>query len=557
MLLLSITVGASAQLTIKTGNGKTVEIDFKGTPMEVIVVNDSIILRAQSKVESGDSVEAIKPAGDVANANEPIDTTDVAPNSPEPTNFNANSKPTVLGTLANSPAEEISPEYAEFNKEHEGTQPTSEKEVVKNIAKNFVNEDVVETADFLTTLFGSLRLSKDSTFVPVYEQRKPQKSVRAYNIIELEGHLGRNISQISDITASQINYDVYGDDTANEQKYGGGGKFSRVYISGSEDSNGQWQPNPIGFAWSWGFLATYSYEKEKGSYFNGFGKLGVQIGTDIAFGVDGLLGCGVIPYNTFYTNNINHSVLNKSAFCLKYGLQLWGSMNFSGNTYTAVYGRYLRSVKPASSLSNLQNGWEVVLEDFDLSDWTVGLAVGYKFGAPENLSSDKRLQASISTGYRFTRQKGMILAAELERITQVSKSTNLSCGLSVEQLFEQEYDKERYSSVLASFGFQVRQPNQKWFWGTKLYAGAGDNRVTFIADKRKIRIESFSKKLCAIGALQLNTGFAIGKCSQISAACRIGYHFGTKISISGMDESSYENLSGFDADMRLSYNITF
>ena len=249
--------------------------------------------------------------------------------------------------------------------------------------------------------------------------------------------------------------------------------------------------------------------------------------------------------------------MNKSAFCLKYGLQIWGSLNFSGNTYTALYGRYLRSAKPASSLSDLGNDWEVVLEDFNLSDWTVGLAVGYKFGAPENLSTDKRLQASISTGYRFTRQKGIILAAELERITQVSRSTNISCGLSVEQLFDQEYDKERYSSVLASLGFQVRQPNNKWFWGTKLYGGTGDNRVTFVAYKRNVQLESFSKKLCAIGALQLNTGFAIGKCSQITAACRIGYHFGPKISISGLDETSYDNLSGLDADMRLSYSITF
>ena len=206
MFLLSMAVGASAQLTIKTGNGKTVEIDFHGAPVEVIVVNDSIILRARNdKVESGDSVGIIKPAGDVANAkDEPIDSADVAPSSPESTAFGASPKQTTLGMLANSLAEGISPEYAEFNKEHEGAQPTSEKEVVKNIAKEFVNEDVVETADFLTTLFGSLRLSKDSTFVPVYEQRKPKKSVRAYNIIELEGHLGKNISQISDMTASQM-----------------------------------------------------------------------------------------------------------------------------------------------------------------------------------------------------------------------------------------------------------------------------------------------------------------------------------------------------------------
>lgn len=561
MFLLSVTVGASAQLTIKTGNGKTVEINFNGEPIEVIVVNDSIILRAKpNKVEAAteDSLQLPTPAEFSAGANElSSDTAVVAPDSLKLKNFMTNSGQTVLGALANSLAEELSPEYAQFNAEHAGTKPASERELVKNVAKEFVNKDVVETADFLTMLFGGLRLTKDTTFVPKYEQRKPKKSTRAYNIIELEGHLGKNINGVSDVAASQVNIEDYGDDTTDEQKYGGGGKFSRVNVLGTVDSEGNWHPNPVGFAWSWGFLATYSYEKDKGSYFNGFGKLGVQVGHDISFGVDGLLGCGVIPYNTFYTNGIHHSVLNKSAFCLKYGVQLWGSLNFSGDTYTAIYGRYVRAVKPSSGLGNLPNEWVTVLEDIDPSDWTVGLAVGYKFGAPEELSHDKRLQASITTGYQLTRQKGIILATELERITQLSLSTNFSCGLSVERLFEQDCDKDKYSSVLCSFGLQVKQPDRKWFWGAKLYGGVGDYRVTFTGESQDMSMESFSKKLCGIGALQLNTGLVLGKCSEIFVGCRVGYHFGTSIEVVGFENTSYTNLTGVDVSTRLGYKLTF
>lgn len=146
--------------------------------------------------------------------------------------------------------------------------------------------------------------------------------------------------------ANKISEEDYGDDTENEHKYGGGIKYSRVYMKGSI-VDGQWKPNPARFAWSWGGLLSYSYEKEIGSYVNAMGKIGVQIGHEICTGVDALAGFGVTPYNTFITNNMNYNIVNKSVWGFKYGVQLWGSLNFSKDTYTAIYGRYIQSVKPA------------------------------------------------------------------------------------------------------------------------------------------------------------------------------------------------------------------
>ena len=269
------------------------------------------------------------------------------------------------------------------------------------------------------------------------------------------------------------------------------------------------------------------------------------------------MGGGVTPYNTFYTNGINHSLLKKSAFCFKYGVQLWGSLNYSKNTYTAIYGRYIRSVNPSSSLENIPKGWEMIVEDFDPSSWTIGLAVGYKFGAPQELSTDKRLQASVSTGYQFAgRQKGMLISAEVERLTKVSHSTSLNYGLSVEELFDRN-GKNRYTSVMLSAGFKVDQPENRWFWGAKLYGGLGDYSVNFVGNSDGVSMTSASKKLCAKVSLQLSSGFKIGKLSEIFAACRFGGHIGKSIALEGLENSEYENLNGFEADARLGYRYTF
>ena len=586
--LLSATMIASAQkMTIKTASGQVVEISCDGMmPAEVQVEGDKVTFKMNNTAEAAteapkaEVAENVKPEADgsaettdaskaevadeqtekveVTEAVTPAETAEE--NTAETTDSTkaevaeslvSGNTPSLWGSLANGLAEELSPEYKAFNEEHANDNP---QEVMTNLAKGLVGEEGVETVNFFSTLFSGLRFTKDTTFVPTYEQRKPKPAWRHYDVLELSGSFGRNIEGISDAMAEKVDEKDYGDDTENENKFGGGIKYSRVYLKGSE-IDGKWQPNKLGFAWSWGGLLDYSYEKDMGSHISAMGKVGVQIGHDIVIGIDGLLGGGVTPYNTFYTNGVNHSLLKKSAFCLKYGVQLWGSLNFTKDTYTAIYGRYIRSAKPSSAVENLPKGWEMIVEDFDPSSWGVGLAVGYKFGAPQELSTDKRLQSSFSTGYQFIgKQKGMLITSEIERLTKVSHSTSLNYGLSVEQLFDH---KERFSSVLLSAGFKVNQPENPWFWGAKLYGGIGDYTVTFSGDAEDASMANASKKLCGKAALQLSGGFKLGKLSELFAACRFGGHIGKSIKLEGLNDSEYGNLNGFEADTCLGYRYTF
>ena len=561
MLLLLVTAGVSAQkMTIKTANGQMIEISCEGiVPSEVVVINDSVVFKMPQPIteqvmepiaEDADSVSAPSFETDMV---QETDTTEV---DSLKQSYSASGQ-TLVGALANSLAEEFSPEYAEFNREHANDHPQSEKDVLKAVAKEYVNSDVVEAADILTQVFSGLRFTKDTTFVPHYVLRKPKLKWRTYNVIMLDGSFGKNISEVDDNIADRIRVEDYGDDTSVENKFGAGVTFSHVYMRGRE-VDGKWVPNPTNFAVSWGGMLSYSYENEMGSYVNTMGKVGFQIGRDIALGIDALIGCGITPYNTFYTNGIYHSVLNKSAFCFKYGLQAWGSLNFTKDTYTAVYARYITSVQPASSVGELPEDWEVVLENFNPSGWTVGLAVGYKFGEPTLPSRNKRLQVTLNTAYQLVgKQKGLIVSSEIGRFTQVSPSTSINYGLAVEQMFDYEKVHERYSSVLLSAGFRVRQPNQRWFWGAKLYAGVGDYAMTLVGKREYSKITNSIKKLCAKGALQLSGGLKIGGCNEVFAACRLGGHLGKAIDMDGFDDTSYDNLSGFEMDAGLGYRITF
>ena len=580
MLLLSVMTTASAQkMTIKTASGQVVEISCDGMqPAEIQVEGDKVTFKmnkAEAEVAETPQAEVVDapqaetaeavaenavadaPVADAENAEADVAEAPVAENLAEEASDSIDYDNITLGTIANAIAEEYNPEYAAFNQEHANDTVPDKSELARNMATQLVGNDAVETADFFGSLFKNMRFTKDSTFVPTYEKRKPRPLWRTYDTIELSGNLGKDIRDASDdAVADEINEADYGDDGQNENKYGGGFKYSHVYIKGKLDENGVWHPNPLGFGWSWGGLIAYSYEKDMGSSFSAMGKIGVQIGTDIAIGVDALMGCGITPYGLFLTDGIHHTYIKRSAFCMKYGLQLWGSLNFSKDTYTAFFGRYIYSQRPDSG-TDMPRGWENVFEDFDPSSWTVGLAVGYKFGSPELLSDDKRLQFSTNVGYNFVGEKGMTLSTELEHLTQVSRSTTLSYGLAVEELFSNNENKDKFTSVLLSGGFKVSQPFNKWFWGAKLYAGVGDYNVKFIGQKDDENIENSIKKLSVKTAFQLNAGLKLSRNGEIFGALNLGYHFGKAIDAEGFDGSSYENLSGFDLGTRLGYKHTF
>ena len=607
MLMLAIATSAQAQkMTITTANGQKVEISCENglTPKEVSVAPDGTVTfkingdnksaTAEIKADNvvvdspnvepepkqfaeADSLKAEKDSiitempqseanSELAEADNQEAEADADSVEAEAENDSialakslAAAGSTTGSIIANTLVREFSPEYAEFQDKYGNSKMESEKDVYKAVAKQFVDEDVVETVDFFGTLLSGLRLTKDSTFVPTYAQRKPKPSWRAYNTIRLSGTLGKNIASLSDAVTSQVKEDDYGDDTENNQKYGGSIDISRTYLLGHKDANGEWKPNPVYFAWSWGGLVSYSYEHEIGSYLNVMGKVGVQIGQDICIGVDALLGFGITPYNTFLSNDMNYNIVNKSVWCPKVGVQAWGSLNASRDTYTIISGQYITSIKPNTGNYNLSKGWEVVAEDFDPSCWQVSLGVGYRFGAPEPLKQDKRLQAGLKYGFQFTGNSGAYVAAEFNRLSQVSKSTILSYGLSVENVFEKPSEGGNCSSLMASAGFNVCQPCNSWFWGAKLYAGVGEYPISNKASNDNYNYVDFSKKLCGKAALELETGFKFGKkkLSALTLSIRPGGHFGQAMKFNEFKSSNAKNISGFDLSAALGYSFIF
>lgn len=170
------------------------------------------------------------------------------------------------------------------------------------------------------------------------------------------------------------------------------------------------------------------------------------------------------------------------------------------------------------------------------------------------------MQFSTNVGYNFIGEKGMTLSSEIEHLTKVSRSTTLSYGLAVEELFSNNENKDKFTSVMLSGGFKVQQPFNKWFWGAKLYAGVGDYTVKFIGQKEEDDdelIESSFKKLSVKTALQLNAGLKIGKNSEVFGALNIGYHFGKAMETEGYHKAEFECLSGFDLGTSLGYKYTF
>ena len=178
MLMLTVSVLASAQkMTIKTVNGQVVEISCEGglKPQAVSVAADGTVTfkmnEAETVAEANKEIaeEKTDVEADSVDTLEAVDSLET-PATAEEVALTADSLSSVpqsgIGFLAESIAGELSPEYAPFVKKHEGMHPGTEGALVKKLATNIVGEEAVETVGFLGTLFGNLRFTKDSTFVP-------------------------------------------------------------------------------------------------------------------------------------------------------------------------------------------------------------------------------------------------------------------------------------------------------------------------------------------------------------------------------------------------------
>lgn len=430
---------------------------------------------------------------------------------------------------------------------------------VTSLVTGNVNSDSLEHyEEYAEKLIKELTQVDSTKYIPQYKQRKWKwlDKHKSYSTLELSGIFGQDFGGDKEGT-EEINAENYGIDPDKEYNIGGSAKFSQVFIPGKYSADGKFTPNRLNFGWSVGGLFAVDYQKEYGWSTDILAKVGIQAGNGITLGADALVGGGTTPYAIYSTDGLNYRAVLHNQWCFKYGAQAWVSMNYSGNTYTTLFARLVKSVAPNSIYEHpTAKYWDNTLIDFDEGSWQVGFAVGYKFGYNPDLKS-KRLQATLSTGYNlFGHEKSAEMLIELEKINQVSSQLDFSYGFGFGQTLSDNY----LQSFTLNGGWMYRlKPTHKFYYMAKLYAGIGEYMVgkelkteddIFIMSNANIR------KLCIKGGTNLGVGFRFG-CSTINASMRIGYHYGLTPQYDGYSTITESDMKGWELTPMLGYTINF
>ena len=397
----------------------------------------------------------------------------------------------------------------------------------------------------------------DSTkYIPQYKQRKWKwlDKSKSYSTLELSGIFGKDFGDSEG--DEKINAEDYGMDPKKAFNLGGSVKFSQVFVPGTYDAQGEFTPNRLNFAWSIGGLFAIDCQKDYGWSTDFMAKLGIQAGNGITLGADALIGAGTTPYAIYSSDYINYRSVLHNQWCFKYGAQVWISSNFSGNTYTSLFARIVRSVAP-SSIYHHPTGqyWNNTLIDFDKGSWQVGFAVGYKFGYNPDLKS-RRLQASVSAGYSLIgKNKAPEVLIEIEKINRVSPVLDFSYGVGFGQICQKNY----LQSFTVNGGWFFRlKPEHKFGYLIKLYAGAGEYMVgkELKTSDGAFEMVNNVQKLCLKGGVNLGGAFRFG-CNTLSASCKIGYHYGFASEYKGYETMKDVGLKGFDVVPMIGYTLNF
>lgn len=423
---------------------------------------------------------------------------------------------------------------------------------VASLIEGFAKTNGEEYAEYLTQI-----MEADTTkYKPEYKQRKWKwlKNYKSYTTLELSGIWGKDFGNDDEEVEEDIDAEDFGTDPEKGFNFGGSAKISQVFVSGHYDANGKFIPNPLNFAWSIGALFAMDYQKDYGWSYDFLAKIGIQAGNGITLGGDILLGPGITPYAIYSTNYVNYRVVMHNQLCFKYGIQGWVSMNYSGNTYTSIFARLVKSVVP-SSINNHPTplGWKNVLVDFDEGSWQIGAAIGYKFGYNPDMES-RRLYATMSTGYNlFGGEKAWVSLIELEKFNQVSPQLDFIYGIG----YGHSLDDNNLNSFTLNGGWKYRpQSTGKLAYLAKLYAGVGEYMVEKNASKDYFQSNAKIKHPCLKGGVQAGIGCELG-CMHLSASIRAGYHYGFDTDSEGFEKLEMSNLQGFELTPVIGVGINF
>ena len=397
----------------------------------------------------------------------------------------------------------------------------------------------------------------DSTkYIPQYKQRKWKwlRNYQSYTTLELSGLFGKDFGDTEG--DEKIDSEDYGMSPEKPFNLGGSGKLSQVFVHGHYKEDGTFVPNRLNFGWSIGALFAVDYQKDYGWSTDFLAKVGIQAGNGLTLGADALLGGGTTPYAIYSSDGANYRTVLHNQWCFKYGAQVWVSSNFGGNTYTSLFARLVKSVAPESVYDHpTSQYWSNELIDFDEGSWQVGIAVGYKFGCNPDLKS-KRLLATLTTGYSLTGQKAAEMKIELEKLNQVSPKLDFSYGLG----FGQSLDKHYLQNFTINGGWFYRlRPTHKFGYMAKVYTGIGEYMVgkTLVGEDETFKMNTKDiRKIGLIVGTNLGVGYRF-KCTTISAAMRIGYHYCLSPEYDGYELIEESGMRGWDIMPNLTYTLNF
>ncbi len=168
--------------------------------------------------------------------------------------------------------------------------------------------------------------------------------------IELCPSVTKNKISQSDMQVGKIPEDI--DDTGLGLNFG----YSLIFVPGHEE-NGQLRLNKFGFAYSLGFVTSFTISDRYGTTCDFLGKIGLETchTRKMGIGLDFLLGYGKSPGNFFTFNDIVEDkeptgVKPYTEWGLKYGGQLWLKTGLMGgassHTDVLLFARLIMAPNP-------------------------------------------------------------------------------------------------------------------------------------------------------------------------------------------------------------------
>lgn len=557
VLLLVVPMAVQAQkISITTSNGTKYDIECSGqVPANIVIIKDSVILKMNEDKQNNKSL----PVTTVAqNIEENVDSVDTFAEVPAEENNDSLAVDSVSNNLvtvapanwADALAQEYMPGYGQFTQEAL-SKPSTALDAFEAAAKPLVGEDGIQSlkeAGETFSFFASLIKPKKG-FVPDYLQRKiKNENKRTYTDVKVFASMGKDFdSFFGDKTPNlSENYEA---DTDNDANYGASVQLTRQTCFGSVNSNGQWVPGP--FRLFWGGLAGVDFEKELGMSADLLATAGIGIGNEISLEIGALAGATFDSYNTFLSDGINYMTVTQRRVCFGLGVQVCLSLNFSKDVYTGIWGRYVNSFKPSDGNFRLEKGWEVEYTDYNPGGAKFGVFLGYKIGAPQPLSRDKRLRFTLTPGYQFAGDnKGATLAFELERQTQMSPRWTFNYGFEYARLMVKG-DKP-YSSFMLSAGAERSFKSMpRLSLEGKLYAGFGECSSSTVITSQTTQLEDISPRICGKGAIQLGCQYRIGKTGFLSLAFRLGHYIGKKGVLESSNDTNKDGVADGDEEKSL------